>query len=98
MQMLTANHCTEVGDPMEELGEGDCNPIGRTTVSTNLDPWELPETKPPTKEHTWAVLWSPRTYVARDCLVWSQWERMCVILRRFDAPGKGDGEVRWIDW
>jgi hypothetical protein len=55
--MLTANHCTEVGDPMEELGEGDCNPIGRTTVSTNLDPWELPETKPPTKEHTWAGPW-----------------------------------------
>jgi hypothetical protein len=33
--------------------EGDSNPIGRTG-STNLDPWKQPETKPPTKEHTWA--------------------------------------------
>jgi hypothetical protein len=24
--------------------------IGRPTVSTNLEPWELPETDPPTKE------------------------------------------------
>ena len=23
------------------------------TISTTLDPWELPETKPPTKEQTW---------------------------------------------
>ena len=36
-----------------EGAEGDGNPIGRPTVSTNLDPWELPETEPPTKEHTW---------------------------------------------
>ena len=36
--------------------EGDCNPIGRVTLSTNLDPWELPETEPPTKEHAWAGL------------------------------------------
>jgi hypothetical protein len=40
---------------MEELGEGegaegDGNPMGRTTVSTNLDPSELPGTKLLTKE------------------------------------------------
>jgi hypothetical protein len=40
-----------------EEAEGDGNPIGRTTVLTNLDPWELPETKPLTKEHTWAGPW-----------------------------------------
>jgi hypothetical protein len=39
--------------------EGDGNNIGRPTVSTNLDSWELPETKSPTKEHTGAAL-SPR--------------------------------------
>ena len=55
--------------------EGDCNPIGRPTVSTNLDPWELPETKPPTKEHTWAGPWPPaHTQQRTDCLVWPQWE------------------------
>ena len=63
MQILTANHWTEVRNPdgnvrgRIEGAEGDGNPIGRTTVSTNLDPWELPETKPPTKEHTWAGPW-----------------------------------------
>jgi hypothetical protein len=31
--------------------EEDGNPIGRPTLSTNMDPWELPEINPPTKEH-----------------------------------------------
>jgi hypothetical protein len=35
--------------------EGDGNHIGKLTVSTNLDPWELPETMSPTKEHTKVV-------------------------------------------
>jgi hypothetical protein len=43
MQILMANHWTEVGDPYERIrgrieeAEGDSKPIGRTTVSTNLD-------------------------------------------------------------
>ena len=32
--------------------EWDANHTGRPTVSTNLDPWELLDTDPPTKEHT----------------------------------------------
>jgi len=27
--------------------------------------------------------------VAEGCLVWPQWERMCIILQRLDAPGLG---------
>jgi hypothetical protein len=42
-----------------EAAEGDGDPIGRPTVSTNRDPWELPETKPSTKEHTQAGPWFP---------------------------------------
>lgn len=34
----------------EELKDWDCNPIGRTTVSINLDPSEFPETKSKAKE------------------------------------------------
>jgi hypothetical protein len=30
------------------------NLTGEPTESTNLDPWELSETQPPTKEHTQA--------------------------------------------
>jgi hypothetical protein len=38
------------------FSQEDDNPIGRPAVSTNLEPWELPETKPPTKELTQAGL------------------------------------------
>jgi hypothetical protein len=60
MQILTDNKWTEVRDPYgrvrqrSERAEGDCNSIGRSTISTNPDPWELAESKPPAKEHTWA--------------------------------------------
>ena len=62
----------------------------------NPDPSELPETKPPTKEHTWAGPW-PRASVREDYLVWPQWERMLLILWTFDIPekrGAGGSEVR----
>ena len=57
MQILTANHQTEPGDPFgKDRGrtkgaEGDYNPTGRTTISINVDPSELPETKPPKSIH-----------------------------------------------
>ena len=36
--------------------------------------------------------WSevPGTYVAEGCLVWPQWKRTSLILRRLNAPGCGD--------
>ena len=45
-----------LGTPVQELGEGlkalkEMGPTGRPTVPTNLDPWELPESDSPTKEH-----------------------------------------------
>jgi hypothetical protein len=49
---------------MKELGgniegiKGDSISIRRPMVSINLDPWMFPETKSPTKEHTWADLWN----------------------------------------
>ena len=57
--MLTGNHCTEVRDlyggikGRTEEAVGDGTTIGGLTVSANLDPRMLPETKPPTEEHTW---------------------------------------------
>jgi hypothetical protein len=29
-------------------------------------------------------------YVAKNCLVWPQWERMCLVLYRLDASRKAD--------
>jgi hypothetical protein len=40
-----------------ERAEGDCNSIGRTTISTNCTPSELAGTKPPPKEYTWRDRW-----------------------------------------
>jgi hypothetical protein len=48
----------ELGESYGRVGgrisgpEGDRNSTGRPTMSTNLDPWEVPETEPPTKRHT----------------------------------------------
>jgi hypothetical protein len=56
-QILTANHWTEEGDTYGRVRgriegtERGGNPTGRPTVSTNPDPWELPGTEPPTREH-----------------------------------------------
>jgi len=48
-----------------EGAKGDCNPIGRPTVSTNPDRSEVPETELPIKAY---MGWS----VGEDCLVWPQ--------------------------
>jgi hypothetical protein len=53
MQISQPTIGLSLGTPMEELGgrtEGtgrDSDSIGRATVSTNLDPPDLPGTKPP---------------------------------------------------
>ena len=30
------------------------------------------------------------TYVAEVCLVWHRWEKICLLLERREAPGKGE--------
>jgi hypothetical protein len=58
MWMYRAKHWTEHGDPNEKVrartvgGEGICNLIGRTTISTDQTPTKLSGTKPPTKKYT----------------------------------------------
>ena len=60
--VLAASNSTEVSNTYgrvkgkTEGAERDDNHIRNLTVSTNLNPWELPGTKSPTKEHTWTVL------------------------------------------
>jgi hypothetical protein len=55
MQIYITKHWTEVRDCFGrgrgkvEGTEGNVNPIGRLTMSTNLDPWKLPDTKSPAK-------------------------------------------------
>ena len=49
-----------------------------------MEPWELSESEAPTKEHR--LNQAPATYVAEGCLVLPQWEGLCLILQRLDAP------------
>jgi hypothetical protein len=76
MRMLVANHLTDQGDPNGEVrgktkgAEGVCNRIGKTTISNNQTPPELPGTKPPTKEYI--QMEEPMAlpaYVAEDGLI-----------------------------
>jgi len=56
MRMLAANHWTEPSGGVREKTEGAeglCNTIGRTTISTNQTPQELPGTKPPIWRAPW---------------------------------------------
>jgi hypothetical protein len=58
-------------------------------VSTDLDPWELPETEPPTKEQAQADLSPLQQYVGEGCHVWLQCESIHLILQGLDASGWG---------
>jgi hypothetical protein len=41
---------------------------------------------------------APGTHVAEDCLIWPQWEGMCLVLWRLDAPEKGDARGMRLEW
>ena len=56
---------TETGDPcvwIRELlqeAEEEGDPIGRPTISTNLEPWDLSDTEQPTRQHMPVDMRSP---------------------------------------
>ena len=76
-QMLTANHWTEHGVPNGERtegAEGVCNPIGRTTISTSQTPQSFQALS--CQQKNMGRFMVPGRYIAKNCHVWSQWERM----------------------
>ena len=86
MRIPTYKHWAEIGNLFGRVREriegpqGDGNPTGRLTVSTNLDPWELLETEPSFKEHTWTYLSPPPPPPPNGSegnLVVPQKDRMC---------------------
>ena len=44
---------------LKEEAEEEGEPIGRPTISTNMDPWDLSDTEPPTRQHTPADMRPP---------------------------------------
>jgi hypothetical protein len=80
--------CGWIGEKLEEA-EGEGDPMGRPAVSTHLDSWDLLDTEPQTRQHTPADMRYPNTYAAEDCLLWPQWEKMHLTLKRIEARGNG---------
>jgi hypothetical protein len=67
--------------------EGDGKPIGRTKASTKLDTSELPETKSPTKGHTWLVYAPSPAHVYQSNALYGHCGRGCVLsCRELKAP------------
>jgi hypothetical protein len=95
MLILIPNHWIEVGNPYGvirgriEGAEGEGNTIRRLAISTNLDPWEFSETKPPTRQDSSAGP-RPLAHIAENCRVWPLWEKTHLILHRSEASGKGN--------
>ena len=75
MQILTANHQIETGDPngkdrgRTEGAEGVCNTIGRTTISTNQSPRSSQRINHHPKG-TQGLPMAPAGYRAEDGLIW----------------------------
>jgi hypothetical protein len=77
MLISTTKYRIQVGNPYRIIRKNNevyGNPSRRPTVSTNLDPWELQESEPPSKG-------LPRLV--------SVGERICFILQRLDMPEAG---------
>jgi hypothetical protein len=72
---------------MTEGAEGDCNPIGRTTISTPCTPQSSQGLNHQLYMDGSVV---PAAYITEDCIIWHQWERRPLVLWRLVAPMKGD--------
>jgi hypothetical protein len=77
--------CSRAGKRIEGPS-GDKNSTRRPTESTNLDPWELPETESATKGHTWARPRPPSPlHICSRCAAWSSYR----------APNNWTGGYPW---
>ena len=87
MQIFTPNQWTEAADlcgcireKLEEAEE-EGEPIGGPAVSNNLDPWDLSDNGPPTKQHTPGDMRSPINI---------QQKKVYLTLKRLETPGIGE--------
>jgi hypothetical protein len=100
--MLTANHWTEHGDPnggareRTEGVQGACNPIGRTTISTN----HIPQSSQGLNHQPKTI--HPAAYVAEDgwpCLSSMGGGSLGTMKAQFPSVGKFQGsEVGVSGW
>ena len=86
------------GTPVVELGEGLKKLKGRVTPQEDQQSqlsWPFGSSQRLSHQPGAHTAWSeaPDTYTAEVCLVRPQWEKICLILKFFEAPGKV--EVWW---
>jgi hypothetical protein len=92
MQMLTATHWSGHRDPNRgvtertEGAEGFWNPIGRTTSTNQTLQSSQGLNHQPKRTMEGPI--APTAYVAKDGLIWHQWEMRLLILWRLDAVRK----------
>ena len=105
MQIFAANHQTEPWDPnggvreRTKRAEGVCNPIRRTTISTNQTPPPTHPKLPGTNQgvHIEGPV-APAAYVTEDDLIWHQWEGRTLVLWMLDAPAYGNARALRQEW
>jgi hypothetical protein len=92
MQIFTPNQWTEDAAPcgwirekLEETEE-ESDPVGGPEVSINLDPRDLSDTGPPTRQHSLAGVGHPHIY---------SWGLPGLGSVREDVPMDSGGLVRW---
>ena len=85
MQILTANHWTTVRKP---LGEEEYQ------LTQTPQRFQRLSHQPKSIYISWSI--TPSIYVAENCLVWPQWEKMCLILKRLYAPGMERLASEWV--
>ena len=94
MQISAPNQWTKAGDPCGwtkeklEEAEEEADPTGRPAVLANLDPWDLSETEPPTRQHIPAHMKHIQQKTPG-----TQSEKMYLTLQRLGAPGSR--EIWW---
>ena len=81
---------------MTEGAEGDCNCIGRTTISTNRTHQSFQELNYHQSIYMKGSM-AP-TYVAEDCLIWHQWDERGLFLQKLVAPEKGNARGTRRKW
>jgi hypothetical protein len=93
--ILAANHWDFGRDPYRRVGEGLEELKGMATPQEDQQcqltwtPWELPETKPPTKGHTWAGPW-PSAHMKQSPALSALSAKGFAWSCRLDAPRRGD--------
>ena len=95
MQILSDNSGLRSGTNIEELKERvkelrRLQPHRKNSSANYPGPLKSPRDQAKNQRAYMVRFMAQRTYVTESCLVWPQWERMCLFPCKFDISGKRD--------